>query len=90
MAPRYDDRSTHIYTTEHSSKTQSFTLDTKVPTEQNHFDSKMPNRCLHVYSAQITSLQLSEVTLEPEFNFDNVTYINTSISSIMFYYFEEI
>ena len=65
-------------------------LTQKYQTEQNHFDSKMPNRWLHVYNAQITSLQLSEVTLQPEFNFDNVTYINTSICSITFYYFEEI
>ena len=55
-------------------------------TEQKEFDSKMPGRCLHLYTAQITSLQLSQVTLQPEFNLNNVTCIYTSICSIMFYY----
>ena len=47
----------------------------------------MPDRRLHVYSAQITSLQLNKVTLQPEFNLNNVTCVYTSICSIMFYYF---
>ena len=42
-------------------------------TEQKDFDSKKPSRCLHLYSAQITSPQLSQVTLQPEFNLNNVT-----------------
>ena len=46
----------------------------------------MPDRRLHLYGAQITSLQLSQVTLQPEFNLDNVTCIYTSVCSIMFYY----
>ena len=54
-------------------------------TEQNDFDSKMPDRHLHLYSDQITSLQLSQVTLQPQFNLNNVTCIYTSICSIMFY-----
>ena len=52
-------------------------------TEQKDFSSKIPDRCLHLYSAQITFLQ---VTLQPEFNLNNVTCIYTSICSIMFYY----
>ena len=55
-------------------------------TEQKEFYSKMPDRCLHLYSVQITSLQSSQVTLQPEFNLNNVTCIYTSICSIMFYY----
>ena len=55
-------------------------------TGQKEFDSKMPDRRLHLYSAQITSLQLSQVTLQPEFNLNNVTCIYASICSIMFYY----
>ena len=62
-------------------------LTQKYQTEQKDFDSKMPDRCLHVYSAQITSLQLNQVILQPEFNINNVTCIYTSICSIMFYYF---
>ena len=50
-------------------------------TEQKDFDSKMPDRHLRLYSAQITSLQLSQVTLEPEFNLNNVTCIYTSVVS---------
>ena len=61
-------------------------LTQKYRTEQKEFDSKMPDRRLHLYSAQITSLQLRQVTLQPEFNLNNVTSIFTSISSIMFYY----
>ena len=57
----------------------------KYQTEQKDFDSKMPDRRLHLYSAQITSLQLSQVTLQPEFNLNNVTCIYTSICSIMFH-----
>ena len=53
-------------------------------TEQKDFDSKMPDRRLHLYSAQITSLQLSQVTLQPEFNLNNVTCIYRSICGIMF------
>ena len=70
---------------EHSSKTRSFTqkyqkyLDTKYQTEQKDFDSKMPDRRLHVYSAQITFLQLNQVTLQPEFNLNNVTCIYTDL-----------
>ena len=55
-------------------------------TEQKEFNSKMPGRCLHLYSVQITSLQSSQVMLQPEFNLNNVTCIYTSICSIMFYY----
>ena len=55
-------------------------------TEQKDFDSKMPDKRLHLYSAQITSLQLSQVTVQPDFNLNNVTCIYTSICSIMFYY----
>ena len=46
----------------------------------------MPDRRLHLYSAQITSLQLSQVTVQPEFNLNNVTCIYTSICSITLYY----
>ena len=46
----------------------------------------MPDRRLHVYSAQITSLQLNQVTLQPEINPNNLTCIYTSICGIMFYY----
>ena len=53
-------------------------------TEQKNFDSKMPDRHLHLYSDQITSLQLSQVTLQPQFILNNVTCIYTSICSIMF------
>ena len=55
-------------------------------TEQKEFDSKMPGRCFHLYSVQITSLQSSQVTQQPEFNLDTVTCIYTPICSIMFYY----
>ena len=55
-------------------------------TEQKDFDSKMPDGRLHLYSAPITFLQLSQVTLQPEFNLNNVTCIYTSICSIMFCY----
>ena len=55
-------------------------------TEQKEFDSKMLGRCLHLYSVQITSLQSSQVMLQPEFNLNNVTCIYTSICSIMLYY----
>ena len=55
-------------------------------TEQKGFDSKMPDRRLHLYSAQLASLQLSQVTLQPEFNLNNVTCIYASICSIIFYY----
>ena len=47
----------------------------------------MPDRRLHVYSDQITFLQLNQVTLQPEFNLNNVTCTYTSICSFMFYYF---
>ena len=60
---------------EHSSKTRSFTLDTKYQTEQKDSDSKMPDRRLHVYIAQITSLQLNQITLQPELSLNNVTRI---------------
>ena len=58
-------------------------LTQKYQTEQKDFDSKMSDRRLHVYSAQITFLQLNQVTLQPEFNLNNVTCIYTSICSIM-------
>ena len=54
-------------------------LTQKYQTEQNDFDSKMPDRRLHVYSAQITSLQLNQVTPQPEFNLNNVTCIYTHV-----------
>ena len=53
--------------------------------EQKDFHSKMPDRRLHLYSAQTTSLQLSQVTLQPEFSLNNVTCIFTSICGIIFY-----
>ena len=62
-------------------------LTQKYQTEQKDLDSKIPDRRLRVYSVQITSLQLNQVTLQPEFNLNNVTCIYTSICSIMFYYF---
>ena len=62
-------------------------LTQKYQTEQKDFDSRMRDRSLHVYSAQITSLQLNQVTLQPEFNLNIVNCIYTSICSIMFYYF---
>ena len=62
-------------------------LTQKYQTEQKDFDLKMPDRCLHVYSAQITSLQFNQVTLQPEFNLNNVTCIYSSICSIIFHYF---
>ena len=58
----------------------------KYQTEQKDLNSKMLDRRLHLYSARITSLQLSQVTLQPEFNLNNVTCIYTSICSIMFCY----
>ena len=39
----------------------------------------MLDRRLHVYSAQITSLQLNQVTLQPEFNLNNVSCIYTDL-----------
>ena len=61
-------------------KTRSFTLDKKVPNLTKRFvDSKIPDRRLHVYSAQITSLQLNQVTLQPEFNLNNVTCIYSDL-----------
>ena len=62
-------------------------LTQKYQTEQKDFDSKMPDRRLHMYSAQITSMQFNQVTIQPEFNHNNVTCIYTSICSIMLYYF---
>ena len=60
-------------------------------TEQKDFNSKMPDTCFHLYStAQITSLQLRQVTLQPEFNLNNVTCIYISVCGIMFYYSGEI
>ena len=50
-------------------------LTQKYQTEQKDFDSKMPDRRLHVYIAQVTILQLNQVTLQPEFNLNNVTCI---------------
>ena len=51
-------------------------LTQKYQTEQKDCDSKMPDRHLHVKnSSQITSLQLNQVTLQPEFNLNNVTCI---------------
>ena len=47
---------------------QVLPLTQKYQTEQKDFDSKMPDRRLRVYSAQVTSLQLNQVTLQPEFN----------------------
>ena len=54
-------------------------LTQKHQTEQKDFDSKMSDKRLHVYSAQITSLQLNQVTLQPEFNLNNVTCIYTDL-----------
>ena len=54
-------------------------LTQKYQTEQKDFDSKMLDRCLHVYRAQITSLQLNQVTLQPEFDLNNVTCIYTDL-----------
>ena len=68
-------------------KLEVLPLTQKYQTEQKDFDSKMPDRRLHVYSAQITSLRLNQVILQPEFNPKNVTCICTSICSIMFHYF---
>ena len=62
-------------------------LTQKYQIEQKDFDSKMPDRHFHVYGAQITSLQLNQVTLQPEFNLNNVTCSYTSICRIMFYHF---
>ena len=65
---------------EHSSKTRHFLpLTQKYQTEQKDFDSIMRDRRLHVYSVQITSLQLNQVTLQPEFNLNNVTCIYTDL-----------
>ena len=44
----------------------------------------MRDRRFHVYSAQITSLRLNQVTLQPKLNLNNVTCIYTSICGIMF------
>ena len=77
-----------IWHMEDSSKTREvLPLTQKYQTEQKDFHSKMPDRRLHVYSAQIIFLQLNQVTLQPEFNLNNVTCIYTTICSIMFYYF---
>ena len=54
-------------------------LTQKYQTEQKDFDLKMPDRYLHVYSAQITFLQLNQVTLQPEFNLNSVTCIYTDL-----------
>ena len=62
-------------------------LTQKYQTKQKDFYSKMPDRRLHVYSAQITSLQLNQVTPQPEFNLNIVTCIDASVCGIMFYYF---
>ena len=59
----------------------------KYQTQHKDFESKMPDRCLRVYSAKITSLRLNEVTLQLKFNLNIVTCIYTSICSIVFYYF---
>ena len=56
-------------------KLEVLPLKQKYQTEQKDFDWKMPDRRLHVYSAQINSLQLNQVTLQPEFNLNNVTFI---------------
>ena len=69
------------------SRLEVLPLTQKYETQQKDFDSKMPDRHHHVYSAQITSLRLNQVTLQPKFNLNNVTCICTSICSIMFYYF---
>ena len=61
-------------------------LTQKYQTEQKDFHSKMLDKRFHVYSAQITSLQLNEVILQPELHLNNVTCIHTSICSIMFFY----
>ena len=50
-------------------------LTQKYQAEQKDFDSKMLDGRHHVYSAQITSLQLNQVTLQSEFNYNNVTCI---------------
>ena len=85
LSLRPDTQSFHIWSI--PQRLDVLPLTQKYQTEQKDFDSKMPDRCLHVYSAQITSLQLNQVTLQPEFNLNNVTCIYTSICSIMFYYF---
>ena len=64
-------------------KLNVLSLTQKYQTEQKDFDSKMPDRRLHVSSIQITSLNLNQVTPQPEFNLNKVT----CICSIMFYYF---
>ena len=60
-------------------------LTQKYQTQQKDFDSKMPDRRLHVYSAKITSLRLNQVKLQPKFNLNNVTCICTTICGIMLY-----
>ena len=47
----------------------------------------MPDRRLHAYSAQVTSLRLNQITLQSKFDLNNAACIYTSICSIMFYYF---
>ena len=59
-------------------------LTQKYQTEQNDFYSKMVDRRLHVYSAQITSLQINQVTLQSEFNLNNVTCIYTDLFVVSF------
>ena len=71
---------------EHPPRLEVLPFTQNYQTEQKDFASKMPDRRLHLYSAQKTSLQLSQVTLQPEYNLNNVTCIYTSICSIMFYY----
>ena len=48
-------------------------LTQKYQTQRKDLDSKMPDRCLHVYSAQITSLRLNQVRMQPKFNLNNAT-----------------
>ena len=62
-------------------------LTLKYQTQQKDFGSKMRDRRFHVYSAEITSLRLNQVTLQPKFNLNNVTCIYTSVCSIVFHYF---
>ena len=67
-------------------KTLSFTLKKRYKTQRKDFDSKMPDRRLHVRSAQVTSLRLNQIALQPKFDLNSAPCIYTSICSVMIYY----
>ena len=59
----------------------------KYQTQRKHFDQKVPDRRLHVYLAQVTSLRLIQNTLQPKFDLNSAICIYAPICSVTFYYF---